>query len=87
MEFIHKSIRNPLLVCICTVDSDVLIALSLSNYEIWEVSFDTSFIVTYVDEIRPVLACHAEPKVSPESGFLPYHLREEERRGNQSLTL
>lgn len=36
---------------------------------------DTRFSITYVDEIRPVLACHAKAKVSPEAGFLPQHLR------------
>lgn len=35
--------------------------------------------ITYVDEIRPVLARHAKPKVSPESSFLPYHLRQNKR--------
>lgn len=41
-----------------------------------EVGEDTSGCITYVEEIRPVLACHAKPKVSPEPSFLPHHLRQ-----------
>lgn len=44
----------------------------------WEISDDTCFSITYVDEIRPVLARHAKPKVSPESGFPPHYLRQKE---------
>lgn len=47
--------------------------------EFWEeISDDYSEDITYVDEIRLVLARHAKPKVSPESRFLPDDLQQKE---------
>lgn len=36
--------------------------------------------ITDVDEIGSILAGHTEPKVPPESTFLPYHLKQKEQR-------
>lgn len=41
-----------------------------------KISDDTSLFITYVDEIRPILARHPKPKVSPESSFLSHYLRQ-----------
>lgn len=57
----------------------IFIWIKSSNHEIGDINDNTSFVITYVDEIRPVLACHAKPKVSPESSFLPHYLRQKEQ--------
>lgn len=51
--------------------------------EFWkEISDDCNGVITYVDEIRLVLARHAKPKVSPESRFLPDDLQQKEGQGS-----
>jgi len=49
--------------------------MSFKKHEMSEIVDGTSVSITYVEEIRPVLARHAKPKVSPESSVFPHHLK------------
>lgn len=44
------------------------------------ISEETYRLITYVDEIRPILASHAKPKISPESSILHYHLLQKDTK-------